>query len=161
MRGEFTILVADRNRHVREFLRREFMAEGYRVLLAKDGREVSKMINMSEPPDLLILDLEIPYAAELQAANWPKVQNHTLPVIFHTFPSEYERYPRIKWAGAFVEKCANSIDLLKIVVEDLLSERYPNRFKSGKKATNEITRHERISGMDHSQITSLHRNPKR
>ena len=34
------ILIADRNRHVRDFLRRELGAEGYQVEVARDGREV-------------------------------------------------------------------------------------------------------------------------
>ena len=44
MYDKFTILIADRNRHVREFLRRELMAEDYCVEVAKDGREVLLMI---------------------------------------------------------------------------------------------------------------------
>lgn len=40
--NKFTILIADRNSNVREFLKREMMTEGYRVRLAKDSREVLK-----------------------------------------------------------------------------------------------------------------------
>lgn len=57
MRDSFTILIADRNRHVRELLRREFEADGYRVRLARDDRQVLTVINSAEPLDLLILDL--------------------------------------------------------------------------------------------------------
>ena len=51
------ILIADRNRHVRDFLRRELHAEGYRIEVARDGREVLNHLQGHEPPDLLILDL--------------------------------------------------------------------------------------------------------
>jgi DNA-binding response OmpR family regulator len=63
---QFTIFIADRNRHVRDFLRRELAAEGYRVELAKDGREALRMLEVNELPDLLILDLEIPYVSGLE-----------------------------------------------------------------------------------------------
>jgi CheY-like chemotaxis protein len=39
---EFKILVADRNQRVREFLKRELMAEGYRVRLAKHNPDNPK-----------------------------------------------------------------------------------------------------------------------
>ena len=60
-----TILIADRNRHVREFLKRELAAVGYRVRLAKNGREVLNWVNHYPPPDLLILDLNLPDEPEL------------------------------------------------------------------------------------------------
>ena len=40
MARQFTILISDRNRNVREFLKREMMGEAYRVRLAKSWREV-------------------------------------------------------------------------------------------------------------------------
>ena len=56
MGDTFIIMIADRNRNVRELLRRELESEGYQVRLAKDGRQVLRSINSDEPPDLLILD---------------------------------------------------------------------------------------------------------
>ncbi|MBU1398308.1 MAG: response regulator, partial [Proteobacteria bacterium] len=56
------ILIADRNSNVREFLRREMMAEGYSVELAENGREVLKWAYHREPADLLILDPDLPDA---------------------------------------------------------------------------------------------------
>ena len=37
MKRTFTILVADKNRNVRDFLRRELSAVGYEVTVAEDG----------------------------------------------------------------------------------------------------------------------------
>jgi len=64
MRNSPKILIADRNRHVRDLLRREFAAEGYRVQVAKDGQEVMNISN-EEAPDLFIMDSELPFLAEL------------------------------------------------------------------------------------------------
>jgi DNA-binding response OmpR family regulator len=88
----YRILIADRNRHVREFLRRELTAEGYRVEVARDGRELLGKINGDDPPHILILDLEIPYLDELQI--WARVKEcqPPPPVVIHTFLPE-EKLP--------------------------------------------------------------------
>lgn len=45
MAKKFTILTADRNRNVREFLKREMIAEGYRVKVAKIGVSQSSVLS--------------------------------------------------------------------------------------------------------------------
>jgi len=60
---QFTILISDRNHNVREFLKREMMAEGYRVRLAKNGREILEWAYHHESIDLAILDLDLPDAS--------------------------------------------------------------------------------------------------
>lgn len=60
MGRQFTILISDRNRNVREFLKCEMMTEGYRVRLAKSGREVLELACNDESIDLAILDLDLP-----------------------------------------------------------------------------------------------------
>jgi CheY-like chemotaxis protein len=40
LQDPFTILIADRNPNVRELLKRELVAEGYSVQLARSSREV-------------------------------------------------------------------------------------------------------------------------
>ena len=69
MSDDFTVLITDRNRHVRNFLRRELTAEGYQVEVAADGRDLLRKISMADPSDLLILDLEIPYSGGRQFSN--------------------------------------------------------------------------------------------
>jgi DNA-binding NtrC family response regulator len=129
MREPFTILIADRNPHVREFLKREMVAEGFRVKLAKSGREVLKLIFNQENLDLLILDLDLPDASELSVLE--KVQDRipTLPVVVHAFTSDYsEEHPAVSSATAFVEKRGSNIDRLKKVVSEVLRRSYPMRF---------------------------------
>ncbi len=64
MEKDFTILIADRNSHVRTFLQREMTAAGYRTRLAENAREVLKWAFQSEPLDLIILDPDLPDADE-------------------------------------------------------------------------------------------------
>ena len=131
MPSGFTILIADRNRHVRNFLRRELLKEGYRVEVATDGRDILRKINIDGSPDLLVLDLEIPYLNGLTILKRLTHQYPHLPVIIHTFPTEDVNDPVIQNAAAFVVKMGNT-DRLKREIERVLRENYPNRSGLGK-----------------------------
>jgi len=122
----FTILVADRNPHVRQFLRREMEAEGYRVQLARNGHEILQCVRHG-PPDLVILDLDLPDVREMAILNAIKEQIPTLPVVVHTFLSEYINHPAILSGVSLVEKKGSNIEGLKSVVFDLLRKFYPQR----------------------------------
>jgi DNA-binding response OmpR family regulator len=124
--SKFTILIADRNRHVREFLRRELVAEDFLVEVARDGREVLTMIDVDTPPDLLILDLDIPFVNGLAILERLQDRARPLPVVIHSFLTEYVHHPAVQRAAAFVEKKGN-IDRLKAVVVDVLRKWYPHR----------------------------------
>ncbi len=114
------ILIADRNRHVREFLCRELMDEGYLVEAARDGREVLQMLNSQNPPALLILDLELPYLNELQVLGVLQEKLPLLPVLIHSFLPESEQH--LPPATAFLEKREDT-NLLKEVVAELLGKK--------------------------------------
>jgi len=116
---EFTILIADKNRHVREFLKREMLAEGYQVRLAKSGREVLKWAYYNEPLDLLILDPDLPDASEIDIID--KLQNRipTLPVVIHAYRSDYANCHSLLSTAAFVEKNGSSIEGLKKAVSEI------------------------------------------
>lgn len=117
MNASSKILIADRNRHVREFLCRELTAEGYQVEAARDGREVLQIINGQNPPVLLILDLELPYLTELKVLEILQERLPSLPVVIHCFQPESEQH--LPGAVAFLEKREDT-HLLKEVVAELL-----------------------------------------
>jgi DNA-binding response OmpR family regulator len=131
-RYSYKILIADRNRHVREFLRRELTAEGYRVEMVRDGRELLSQINGEDPPQLLILDLEIPYLDELQV--WARLQDcrPPLPVVIHTFLPEYPTHLTVPLAAAFLEKKGDT-DQLKSVVAEVIRKNYPKGVAAARK----------------------------
>lgn len=130
MADQFTILIADRNPHVREFLRREFITEGYHVQVAKNGREVLRMIDVADPPELLILDLDMPYVSGLAILEEIENLKLKLPVIIHTFCMEYEKHPAVQRAAGFWEKRGNNIDGFKTTISQVLRKYYPHRFLS-------------------------------
>jgi DNA-binding NtrC family response regulator len=113
------ILIADRNRHVRDFLRRELMSEGYQVEVARDGREILQMLNGQDQPDLLILDLELPYLIELKVLELLQERLPSLPVVIHSFLPEAESH--LPEAAKFLEKSEDT-NLLKAVVAELLGK---------------------------------------
>jgi CheY-like chemotaxis protein len=118
------ILIADRNRHVRDFLRRELSAEGYQVEVARDGREVLSRINGEAPPHLLILDLEIPYLDEPEVWARLKDRQPPLPVVIHSFLPEYPTNLTLPIAAAFLEKKGDT-DQLKALVAEVIEKHYP------------------------------------
>jgi DNA-binding NtrC family response regulator len=120
---EFKILVADRNQHVREFLKRELMTEGYRVRLAKNVQEVLKQVYHTETLDLLILDPDLPGSDKL--ALLKKLQNRipALPVVVHTYLADYTDYTNELSKLAFVEKSGSSVESLKKMVHEILRKR--------------------------------------
>ena len=128
MKDSFTILIADRNRHIRELLRREFEAAGYRVQLAKDGKQLLTAINSAEPLDLLILDLEIPYVNGVEIIKRLKDREPPVPVVIHTFFSRDVESPAVENASALVEKTGDNIGHLRSVVEEVLQKFYPHQF---------------------------------
>ena len=122
MREGFTILIADRNPHVRELLKREIVAEGYHVRLAENGREVLKWSYDSDPIDLLILDPDLPDIDESALLSHLADRIPALPMVIHTFLSDYTVSSGISRTVTYVEKREGSIENLKQVIADFLNK---------------------------------------
>ena len=120
MKQKFNLLIADRNRHVRVFLKREMMADGYHVRLAENGRQLLKWAYHHEHFDLLIMDLNLP---DIDVSSLlTKLQNRIplLPVVVHTFLSDYSDHLDVLQAFPFVERKGSSIECLKKGVCDII-----------------------------------------
>ena len=89
MKDQFTILIADRNSHVRKFLQREMTAAGYRVRLAESAGEVLKCAFRHEPLDLVILDPDLPGAEDTSLLQHLFDRIPALPVVVHSYSAEY------------------------------------------------------------------------
>jgi CheY-like chemotaxis protein len=125
MQRPFRILIADRNPHVREFLRREFRYAGYRVQVAKDSQEVLMLIDVQEPPHLLILDLDMPGGDALELLERLVGREPPLPVVVHALLPEQAELSALDKAVALVEKRGET-QTLKNVVQDVLRKYYPD-----------------------------------
>ena len=122
MKEKYNILIADRNPHVRELLRREMTLEGYHVQLAKTGREVINYTLRQKPFDLLILDPDMPDTDEASLLKKLGEGIPLLPVVLHSFLSENSKQQEILKTVTFVEKRASSIDHLKKIVSEILEK---------------------------------------
>ncbi|MBW1710509.1 MAG: response regulator [Deltaproteobacteria bacterium] len=120
MKKEFNILLSDRNKHIRDYLRRELAAEGYQVYGAKNGQEILKLILADAPIDILILDPELPYVNNLRILERLQLRKPSLPVIVHAFDVEEVNYLSPNFAVAIIEKKGNNIDRIKSVVAEML-----------------------------------------
>ena len=139
MEKKLTILIADKNPHVRDFLMREMMKEGYCIRLAKNGREVLKRAYDPDLVDILILDLDLPHADEIEEI-MEKLSRRfpPLPVVIHSFLSDYNNHLDTLNAAAYVEKEGDSIDRLKEVVSELLGNFNQPGFDKSEKAIHPV-----------------------
>ena len=101
--------------------------------LAKDGRKVTIMVQLEDPPDLVILDPEIPYLEEVSSLDQVREKDSQPRFIIHTFHADLINHPSIKGLGEFVEK-RGDIDLLKAKVSEVLRKTYPERLNNQDRA---------------------------
>ena len=130
MQKKFNLLIVDRNPHIRNFLRREMQAEGYHVQLARNAGEVLNIIYSLEPIDLIIVDLDLPGANELNLLKCLEDRIPPLPFVIHSDLFYYPESTSQMSKAMFVPKHGGSSETLKDVVWKLLKESYPRKFKS-------------------------------
>lgn len=121
----FRILIADRNRHVRQFLHRELESEGFEITEARDGRELASSLHGDTPPDLLVLDPELPFLTSTLDAVI-QTESGDIPTLIHALAENMDQ-PSPK-AGTVVVEKAGDIDRLKRAIMDSLRTRYPQEF---------------------------------
>jgi DNA-binding NtrC family response regulator len=119
----FSILIADRNPHVRRLLERELKADGYQVRIADSGREVLKWAYRLQPLDLIILDLDLPDIDEQTLFGNLQDRIPVLPIIIHAFQPDGVKLSANYRHAVFVEKGGNSVEELKKVVRKILDYR--------------------------------------
>jgi len=85
------ILVVDDNPHIATLLKQVLAAEGYQVMIARDGLEA--MTRATEfVPDLILLDLDLPYLAGDEVCRRLKASPATrlIPIVIVTAQSEFQ-----------------------------------------------------------------------
>src|SRR5262245_48480477 len=85
-----TILLADDDASIRTMVGRVLFSEGYKVLLARTGREAASQF-LNGPPDLGLLDLNMPDKDGWEAFHLMNTLEPYVPVIVITArPHQYE-----------------------------------------------------------------------
>lgn len=88
--SSYTIMVVEDNEDVAYLLKFMLTREGFNVLTAEDGRQATALIVGEEPPDLVLLDIMIPYVNGFQLLE--KIKNtqgwNEVPVVMLTSKSQ-------------------------------------------------------------------------
>jgi CheY-like chemotaxis protein len=120
LKSEYTILIADRNSHVRDFIKREMIKEGFKVTIAETGKDVINMVFQCFELDLVLLDPDLPDMDEALLLKKIGDRFPPIPVVIHAFDSEKTNYFLYLKQAAFVIKGGQSIEMLKKVVVEVL-----------------------------------------
>lgn len=116
-----TILLADDDDAVRHTLGRVLQSEQYEVLLARTGREAATQFLHIGPPDLVLLDLNMPDKDGWEAFHLISQLDQLVPVIIITArPRQHEKAVELG-VDALMEKPLD-LPLLLSTIKDLLAE---------------------------------------
>ena len=114
------ILIADRNPNVREFLKRELMADGYDILIAGNCSDVIRCAYKHNFIDVIILDPDLPGDSEANLIKTLNSRIPLIPVIIHAFGQGFDPESPFSGEEIFVEKQASSIEQLKKILRQMI-----------------------------------------
>jgi DNA-binding NtrC family response regulator len=130
----FTILIADRNPRVRDFLKREMIKEGYRVHLAESAGELLSGALHLDPLDLIIVDPDFPGAAAPVLLHGLQSRFPPVPIVVHTHYVNAGIEPAASASGLcrVVEKGGSSVERLKQVASEMINHHRPDQTESAR-----------------------------
>jgi len=105
--GTETILVAEDHDGLRELVRETLASQGYRVILASNGKDAVRMYKTkSEEIGLVVLDVVMPFLGGLEAYSHMCAIRPGLPVIFMTghLADPVSLNSRIREGASFLQK---------------------------------------------------------
>ena len=112
------ILLVDDEEGIQLLYREEFEEEGYDVTTASNGEEALEKFT-KEPPDLVILDINMPGMNGIEVLRRMKEINSNLPVILSSAYQEYKQ-DFGSWASEdYIVKSANMNELKNAVRKHL------------------------------------------
>ena len=112
------LLIAEDDKNLRLLYKKEFTDNGFKVVLAKTGKEAITKARKIKP-DLIIMDIRMPGLGGIEAMNEIKSFARNTPVILNTaYPIHREDFST--WpASAYVVKSSDMSLLLQKVEEAL------------------------------------------
>ncbi len=115
-----TLLIVEDDANQRLLYEKELTEDGYRVLLASDGRKAVDIVER-ENPDLVVLDIRMPGMDGIEALGRILDRKNKLPVIIHTaYPDYKDNF--MSWAAdAYIVK-SSDLSELKSKIHEILGE---------------------------------------
>ena len=97
-----SVLVAEDDEHISHLLKFMLQREKYTVHLARDGREAKQFIEQNEPPDIVLLDVMLPFFDGFALIGILREQTawKNTPVIMLTAKTQEQDIVRALSAGA-------------------------------------------------------------
>ena len=114
------ILIADRNPHIRGFLKRELSACGYNVRLAENGKALLRLLYSCIRIDLLVLDPDFPGVDANVLARKIVDRVPQVPVVLYCIRGADDLTDFTAGNVFHVEKNGQSIEILKEVINAIL-----------------------------------------
>jgi DNA-binding response OmpR family regulator len=84
--ANFTVILSDRNRHIRELLAREFSREGFAVKDCGTGREAARLAGSGA--DVLVADADLPDMDALSVLRLVRRELPGLPALVHAHDAQ-------------------------------------------------------------------------
>ncbi len=114
----FKILIADRNRNVRNLLQRELFDAGYEVILVGEDRELMRQLQDGDTADLLILDPDIPSSLSItELIQSLHACRPALPIVIYTFINDEFNYADLPGVAECLEKGEDISPVKKVVTK--------------------------------------------
>lgn len=121
METSWKIIVADRNPHIRQFLKRELSAAGYNVWVAENAKALLKHVYGPKQINLLVLDPDFPGIDTADLYQQLAARHPRLPVVLHGI-SRSDDHCDVAGNSVFrIEKNGSSVEVLKKTIRDILS----------------------------------------
>ncbi len=114
-----TILVVDDDRNLRRLYKYELEAEGYRVILAENGREALEMVS-TEVPDLVVMDIRMPELDGLEAMARTLKKHGRIPILLNSAYSSYQDN-FLAWAAEGYLIKSSDLEPMKKKIREVLS----------------------------------------
>ncbi len=120
------VLCVDDDANLLRLYEEELTEEGYRVIVAKDGREAIKKFE-KESPQIVVMDIRMPVMDGIEALTAMLGKDRQIPVILNTaFPQYRDNF--MTWgAEAYVIKSSDLTELKKKIRECLDKRKKPTK----------------------------------
>ena len=114
-----TILIVEDDKHLLRLYQSELEGEGYRTLLARNGKEATHVVEQ-EIPDLIVMDIRMPGKDGLDAMSEILNKNRRIPIILNTAFCSYQDDFKTWAADAYIVKSAD-LEPLKCKIREMLT----------------------------------------
>jgi CheY-like chemotaxis protein len=112
------ILIVEDDENLCLLYEKELSEEGYKVVLAKSGKEAIKKAR-TERPDIIVMDIRIPGGDGIETMHEIKTFAKNIPIILNTAYPIYQQDFSTWLAAAYVVKSADLSVLKKTISETI------------------------------------------